>query len=211
MDDHEAGRQDDGGHRFGKVRLLALVLASALGSTVVSLALSFTSALGHAGYPLNGGFEDGISYWNVSYGATFITVTTPVSSGNWAASLTRQDIASEVSIYQDVDVHAGATYTLTGWAYLNEPAFDYVCLRIQWPGSTELDEEDCVYDLNDYYRPLTVGPTIAPLDATAARIKAVAGIRTANPPNPVYFDEISLTCSLTPRLYSPLLLKSYPR
>jgi hypothetical protein len=211
MEGHEADRQNDGGHRCRKIRLLALVLASALGSAVVSLVLSVTSALGHAGYPRNGGFEAGTSYWNVSHGATCITVTEPVSSGTWAASLTKSDTTGEVSIYQDVPIFPGATYTLTGWVFKDEFDFCCACLRLEWRPSTAPPSQDCLTDDNDFYRPLTVGPVAAPAGATKVRIRAVGEIATADPQSPIYFDEIKLTCSLTPRMYSPLLLKSYPR
>jgi hypothetical protein len=203
----EAGKQTAGGHRCGKIRLLALVLASAL----VSLTLSFTSALGHEGYPLNGGFEAGTSHWNVSYGATFITVTEPVSSGTWAASLTISGTTGEISIYQDVPIFAEATYTLTGWVYKDEVDYRRACLRMEWLPSTAVPSQKCLTADKDFYRPLTVGPVAAPAGATKVRIRAVGDTRTSNPLNPVYFDELSLKCSLTPRLYSPLSLKNYPR
>ena len=57
-------------------------------------------------------------------------------------------------------------------------------------------------------RPITVGPTLAPPDTSKARIKIIAGIRTADPPSLVYFDEISLTSSMQPSGYFPLLLKN---
>lgn len=210
MDGHEADRQDDGAHIASKARLLALVLASALVSTSLSLILSTTGALGHAGYPINGGFEDGTSDWNVSYEATFITVTGPVSAGNWAASLTKSDTAGEVYIYQDVPIFPGATYTLTGRVYKDEFDFEYAELRLRWDSSTT-EHYERLTDDNDFYRPMTVGPLVAPSDATKARIRAVAKIRVPNPSSPIYFDEIGLTCSLTPRLLLPLQLKSYPR
>jgi hypothetical protein len=207
MDDHEAHPRGNGGHRCGKIRLLALVLASAL----VSLTLSFTSALGHEGYPLNGGFEDGTSHWNVSFGATFITVTEPVSSGSWAASLTMSGTTGEISIYQDVPIFAEATYTLTGWVYKDEVDYLRACLRLEWLPSTALAIEECLEDDKDFYRPLTVGPVAVPAGATKVRIRAVGDIGEANPASPVYFDELRLKCSLTPRVYSPLSLKNYPR
>jgi hypothetical protein len=203
----EAGKQTAGGHRCGKIHLLALVLASAL----VFLAVSFTSALGREGYPLNGGFEDGISHWNVSFGATLITVTEPVSSGTWAASLTISGTTGEISIYQDVPIFAEATYTLTGWVCKDEIHYRRACLRMEWLPSTGLSSEECLTGDKDFYRPLTVGPVAVPEGATKVRIRAVGDIRTSNPLKPVHFDELSLKCSLTPRLYSPLSLKNYPR
>jgi len=42
-------------------------------------------------------------------------------------------------------------------------------------------------------------------------MKAVADIRTASPPSPVYFNEICLTSNTMPSGYLPLLLKNYGR
>jgi hypothetical protein len=55
-----------------------------------------------------------------------------------------------------------------------------------------------------------VGPTLAPPDTSKARIELLADIRTANPPGPVYFDEVCLTSSMQPTGFFPLLLKTYP-
>jgi hypothetical protein len=207
---HEADRQDDGVRMAKKTRLLTLILASALASTSLSLVLSVTSALGHAGYLINGGFEDGTSHWKLYSGATFVTVTEPVRSGTWAASLTMSDSTAEIWIYQDVPVFPGATYTLTGWIYKDEHDFEYADLRLKWDSNSREYNASLGAD-SDFYRPVTVGPLVAPPDATKARIRAVAKIRSPNPPNPIYFDDISLTCSLTPRLFLPLQLKDYAR
>jgi hypothetical protein len=193
-----------------KARLLTLILASALASTSLSLALSSTSALGHASYPINGGFEDGTSHWKLYSEGTFVAVTEPVRSGTWAASLTTSGSTAEIWIYQDVPIFPGATYTLTGWVYWDEPAFKHVELCLKW-NSDSLEHSARLTDDNDFYRPVTVGPLVAPPDATEARIRAVAKIREPNPTNPVYFDDISLTCNLTPRFFLPLQLKSYAR
>jgi hypothetical protein len=210
MNDHEVDRQDDGARMAKKARLLTLVLASALAPVSLSLALSITSALGHAGYPINGGFEDGTSHWSVSHGATFIPVTEPVHSGTWAASLHASDSTGEIWIYQDVPVFGGATYTLTGWIYKDELEYRYADLRLKWDSDPDEYGARLGTD-NDFYSPITVGPLVAPPDATEARIRAVAEIRMPNPPNPIYFDDISLTSSLTPRLLLPLQLKGYTR
>ena len=114
-------------------------------------------------------------------------------------------------VYQDVDVQAGATYTLPGWVHKNEPAFHNVCLLIEWHDSDWPDLADCLSEENGFYRPLTVGPTLAPPDTSKARIKIIADIRTASPASPMYFDEISLTSSMEPRGYFPLLMNNYAR
>jgi len=208
MDDQGAGQQRGGG---GPKRCIVLTLAVLLGlaPVAVSFFLSLKTALGCDNLLGNGGFEQGTSAWTAPYGTTFITVTDPVSSGNWAAAL--DGYTGVVWAYQDVDIIPGATYTLTGWVYKDEPAFEYARLRLEWwpPGiivdSTQLTDD------NDFYRPMTVGPALAPTDASRARIKLMANIGDANPPNPIYFDELSLTSTMMPKGFLPLSLKSYRR
>ncbi len=202
---------DRGDRRMRKGRFPALIVASSVASIVLSLLLSFASALGQTDYLGNGGFEEGISGWTASSDTSFVTVTTPVSSGNWAASLSDLGADYDIYIYQEAPVFAGATYTLTGWVYNNEPGFYRVCLRVHWSPPVGYDSEECLNGEVDLYQPLTVGPLVAPSNVDVARIIAAAEIRLPAPPSPVYFDEISLTCSLTPRAYLPLVSKNYPR
>jgi hypothetical protein len=212
MDDHGTGQQSGGGGRSKRCRFLTLAVVLSLAPVAVSFFFALNTALAWDQNLLqNGGFEQGTSGWGVSPGATFITVTEPVSSGNWAAALKRSDTTGWIWIYQDVVVVPGATYTLTGWIYNNEPRFDEACLRIEWVGSGSPDVQKCLFGNNAFYRAITVGPVSAPPDASKARIKALADIRTANPPNPLYFDELRLTSNMMPIGFLPLSLKSYPR
>ena len=211
MDGREAGRQSNGGQAHQRCRILALVILSGLAPVAVSLFLALYTAHAQSNLLGNGGFEEGTAGWSQSFGSTFVTVTTPVSVGNWAASLTKSGVTGDIWIYQDVDMLAGATYTLTSWAYKNESAFRKVCLRIEWHDSSSPDLADCLSEDNSYYRPITIGPTVAPPDTSKARIKIIADIRTPNPASPMYFDEINLTSSMEPRGYFPLLLKNYAR
>ena len=208
MDDHVAGQQSGGGG--GSKRCLVLTLAVVLGLAPVALSffLTLKTALGYDNLLGNGGFEQGTSGWTASFGATLITVTEPVSSGNWAAALS--DTTGEVRIYQVVPVFPGATYTLTGWIYKDEPGFKRACLRVEWVASGSPDVEKCIYDDNDFYRSVTVGPTDAPLYATSAKIEGMAEIRTSPVTNPIYFDELSLTSNMMPIGFIPLCLKNYP-
>jgi hypothetical protein len=187
--------------------LLAVVLGFLLCLLMLSLATASSRILGAGDLLSNGDFEAGTSGWNVSYAATMVTVTTPVHSGNWAAGLNRSDTTGEIRIYQDVSVWPGATYTLTGWVYKDEPRFQHALLRIEWRNSQSPDEESArITDDNDYYRPITVGPVIAPVGVSDARISAVAEIRTSAPENPIYFDDLSLTSSMMPHGFVPLAL-----
>jgi hypothetical protein len=209
MDEHGAGQQRGGG-----VSKRCLVLTSTVLLSLVPVALSFfltlETALGYDNLLGNGGFEQGTSGWAASYGTTFVTVTDPVSTGNWAAAIT--GTTGSVWIYQDVDIIPGATYTLTGWVYKDDDAYRYALLRIEWwPTGSGMVESGQLTDDNDFYRPITAGPAVAPLNTSKARIKLMANIRTANPSHPIYFDELSLTSTMMPRGFFPLSLKNYPR
>jgi hypothetical protein len=192
--------------------LLALALASSLSLLTLALASASNSILLHDNLLLNGDFEAGISGWSVSIHASAITVSTPVASGDWAAELTATDTAGEIRIYQDVPVFAGATYTLTGCIYKDEPAFRYALFRIEWL-DTDLppEDSDSVADNNGSYWPITLGPIAAPPDASRARISAVAGMGTSDPENGIFFDNLTLTSNMMPRGCLPLLLSDYAR
>jgi hypothetical protein len=177
----------------------------------LSFFLTLKTALGYDDLLGNGGFEQGTSAWTASYGATFITVTEPVSAGLWAAALNRSDTTGEIYIQQEVDIVPGATYTLTGWIYKNEPRFDEACLRIKWVESGSPDLQKCLSGDNNFYRRITVGPTEAPEDASRAKIRATADIRIPTHTNPIYFDELRLTSNMMPIGFLPLSLKNYPR
>jgi hypothetical protein len=209
MDDHEGGQQSGGGQRPGRRLALSLALVLGVAPVALSLLLTLKTAYGYGGLLGNGGFEDGTSGWHNSYASTFVTVTSPVWSGNWAASLTRSDTAGEIDIHQDVRVFAGSSYTLTGWIYEDEPAISRVCLRIEWHDSQWPPQEDCLSGDVGYYRPITIAAVTAPPDASTARIMVVAELLDADPPNPAYFDEISLTSNMMPVAYVPLLLRDY--
>jgi hypothetical protein len=192
-----------------KAAFLALALVSSLSLVMLSLSSASYAALGPSDLLTNGDFEAGTSSWSASYAATFYTVTSPVQSGSSAAALNRSETTGEIRIYQDVSVVPGATYTLTGQIYKDESFFEYALLRIEWWNSQWPDlNSNKIFDDNPFYRAVTVGPTIAPPDASTARISAVAKIRTAGPENPMYFDDLSLTSNLVPRSCLPLVLNS---
>ena len=83
-----------------------------------------------------------------------------------------------------------------------------MCLRIEWRDSGWPHSEDCISGDAGYYRPITVALAKAPPDVSRARIMAIAELLDADPPHPVYFDEIRLTSNMMPRGFLPLLLKN---
>jgi len=211
MDDHGAGQQSGGGGGSKRCRFLTLAVVLGLAPVALSFFLTLKTALGWDQNLLqNGGFEQGTSGWTALYGATFITVTEPVTSENWAAALNRSDTTGEIYIQQEVDIVPGATYTLTGWIYKDEAGFQRACLHIGWVASGSPDVEKCIYDDNNFYRRITVGPTEAPEHACRAKIRATADIRIPTHTNPIYFDELRLTSNMMPIGFLPLCLKTYP-
>jgi len=217
MKGHEQGQRTKEGHAASRPLLLGLGLLFPLVLLMLSLILASQCAVGSTSLLTNGGFEDGTTGWTRSPGdAIFVTVADPVHSGAWAASLNRKHVSGEIWIYQNVDVVAGTSYTLTGWAYSVESGFLEVCLRIKWLESQYPDvESSCLDGLAAYYRPITLSAVTAPPDATTARIIAVAEIADPSPPKPVYFDDLSLTSNIpsTPTpipCYVPLVVNDYP-
>jgi hypothetical protein len=217
MNGHERDQQSEDDHKTRRPRLLALCLLIPLALLTLSVLLASQSALGSTNLLSNGGFESGTSDWQPSHtlGITFTTSTVHVHSGQWAASLIRIDTGGEIWIRQDISVVPSATYTLTGWVYMDDANFAQACLRISWRATEELDSvQTCLYGQNDFYRPITLGPVIPPSDTVTARIMAVGDINEASPSNPVYFDDLSFTSNIPPTptpmaFYVPLVVKNY--
>lgn len=217
MDGHAQGHQSEEGRTPRRIPLLALCLLCLTTLLVLSVLLSTHRALAAANLIANPGFEDGIGNWQPLLGITFTTSTQHVRSGDWAAALSKSGTTGLIWIFQDVSVVAGATYTLTGWVYQNDPKFDQACLRIRWRGSDWLNTQQwCVASPADYFRPITSEAVIAPVGAITARVMAVADISEANPSIPVYFDDLCFTSSLDPPptpmgtpFYVPMVVKNY--
>jgi len=162
------------------------------------------------------GFEEGTEGWLPDSPTTteFITVTQPVHSGQWAASLNRTDgFGGEIYIYQDVeDIIGGMSYALSGWAYKDDPNFGWVKLRLDWRDSSGsllkvdsplLTEDQAVYQF------LFIDAVQAPINATRARIQCMAYIHDSTPePTPVFFDDLSFTFQGS-KVYLPLVVKNY--
>lgn len=216
MNGHERDQQSEDDHKTRRPRLLALCLLIPLTLLTLSVLLASQSALGSTNLLSNGGFESGTSDWQPSYGISFTTSISPVRSGQWAASLIMTHTTGEISIRQDVSVVPSATYTLTGWVYMDDSYFTNACLRISWRDTEELDSvQTCLDGQNDFYRPITLGSVIPPSDTVTARIMAVAEIGTTGPQEPVYFDDLSFTSDIPPTptpiaFYVPLVVRNYP-
>lgn len=172
----------------------------------------------------NPGFEEGTTGWSFSpQDATFTITNTQVYSGSWAASLNRTDgVRGEIHIYQDVPVLGGQPYSLSGWAYKNDPKFSYVKLRIEWKDAALQTvgevESHLLTDDEDAYHCLCIprdcnGDGVeAPSNAVKARIKCVAHIQEPNPETPVFFDDLGFTFQGSNQgstVYLPLVVKNY--
>lgn len=171
----------------------------------------------------NPGFEEDKKNWSYfPSAATFVVTNTPeyVHSGTWAASLNRTDgVADEIHIYQDVPVVGGGYYTLSGWAYKDDPKFGSVYLQIQWwdsLGEIYSENSHILTGNEDAYHLLCVprecdGDGVqVPDKAVKARIKCVAYLHDSNPETPIFFDDLSFTFQgLSSKVYLPLVVKNY--
>lgn len=170
----------------------------------------------------NPGFEEGTEDWHVDHETTqFNTVTEPVHSGQWAASLNRADgFGGEIYISQDIEgIVGGMSYALSGWATCNSN-FRWVKLRIDWRNASGsvgrwVDSDPLTGD-EEEYQLLTIpkegeGEGVrAPADATIARIECMACIQNPNPETPIFFDDLSFTFQgLNSKVYLPLVVKNY--
>jgi hypothetical protein len=194
--------------------LAGLSLLAPLFLLALSYLLAAQSTLGSEELLSNEGFENGTLGWQrFPLDITFVTVTVPVHTGEWAGSLDRDIDSSEIYVYQNVSVAPSQVCTLTGSAYSYQSRFAQVCLRIDWRFSSWPDEEYCLDGDHEAYRPITLALRTAPSDTTSARIMALAKTGTAGPGNAVYFDDLSFTCSSGPTatmpisIYIPLVLK----
>jgi len=172
----------------------------------------------------NPGFEEGTNSWLPDHSFTdFITVTHPypVHLGEWAASLNRTEhgLGGEIYIYQDVPVLGGQPYSLSGWAYKNDSAFNCVKLRIEWRDAASQpvgndEESHPLTDDEDAYHLLCIprecdGTGVpAPPNAVKARIEGVAIVVSPNPQTPIFFDDLSFTFQGS-KVYLPLVVKNY--
>ncbi|MCJ7668558.1 MAG: hypothetical protein MUP04_09845 [Anaerolineae bacterium] len=163
----------------------------------------------------NPGFEEGTEGWLADSPTTteFITVTQPVHSGDWAASLNRTDgVPGQIYIYQDVQgIIGGMAYTLGGYAYKNDQNFGWVKLRLDWrdsSGSLLTVDSPLLTEDQPAYQVLSTGSVLAPANATVARVEGVAYIVSSNPQTPVFFDDLSFTFQGS-QVYLPLVVKNY--
>src|SRR3990172_3689867 len=68
----------------------------------------------------NGGFESGTDPWSATAGL-LDTVASPVHAGVFAGRLSGANAPSDpYEVRQFVDVQAGASYTFSGWVYLDD-------------------------------------------------------------------------------------------
>lgn len=168
----------------------------------------------------NPGFEEGTEGWLADSPTTteFITVTQPVNSGEWAASIKKTAGAGFIYIYQDVPVVGGFRYRLCGWVYnyKDSPIEDWAVLRIEWrdpSGEIALPIDSLkVYDDESGYQERCIpyngsDGVQAPPTATTARIKCIAWVHDSQSPPPVFFDDLSFTWQGW-KVYLPLVMKN---
>jgi len=206
-----------------KSRTLVAFLIVWVSSLLLAALLSPSPGRASGGSNLlqNPGFEESTDGWLPDSATTteFITVTEPVRSGEWAASLKKKVGAGFIYIYQDVAVVGGFRYRLSGWVYNYKdiPIEDWAVLRIEWRDSSgeiapPVDSEKVYDDEPGYHErhiPYNGSDGVqAPAGATIARIKCMAWVHDSTPPPPVFFDDLSFTFQGW-KVYLPLVVKNY--
>ena len=142
----------------------------------------------------NGGFESGSSGWTATYG-DLATVASPVHSGAAAGQLAGSTLQPHEA-YQWLDVAGGATYQLSGWVLLDDPAVDRIFLRIRWvdgSGSPLSDDTSAWLTSNaPAYQNLSMGALLSPGQARSARVGVV--VQPALPQAfSVYLDDFTFS------------------
>lgn len=165
------------------------------------LAISFASHAASAGPTqllTNPGFETGdTSGWSSVGGDLSIA---PVSNTElWGAQLTSDGQEQFAKMSQDVPIESSATYQLSGWVLINDPAVDEVFFHIQWlsaGGGNEglVKSPPLIYGVPEAgtYTMLSTGFAVAPSGAATARVIGVAFGPTGSVFS-VYFDDLSFT------------------
>ncbi|NOZ04789.1 MAG: hypothetical protein GXP41_00330, partial [Chloroflexi bacterium] len=184
-------------HRFNGTPRRFLVILSCLLVSCLILFLSLHRRAVHAqsaNLLTNAGFENGTTGWSYKPStATFAITSTQPHSGSAAAYVTKIQAKGYAYAYQDVAVTAGSSYSLRGWAVLNDPAITHVRLRIEWRDSHgKIARPEVSLDQHQSeYQQLSLLNQVAPAGAIIARIECYAYFSRANPVIPAMFDDIS--------------------
>lgn len=151
---------------------------------------------------LNSSFEEASSSAPLSWVKNVSTATLGISSaaktGTASASINKTNGSTGlIYLYQDVDVESGSYYSLSGSAIKNSSKFSWVILRISWRdlGGSETSKTDSsqVTTNSSDFQSLKIDSVQAPSQIVKARIELAGNITTANPENPVLFDDVDFS------------------
>ncbi|HXW00773.1 MAG TPA: carbohydrate binding domain-containing protein, partial [Anaerolineae bacterium] len=155
------------------------------------------SSLSAAELLTNPDFEDGANGWTTSPGTTIFTlVSSPVYSGNLAASVGSASNATK-AIGQNVPgIVAGNRYTLSGYGYKDDPNVALVRLRVAWYTTDDCsgsqlataDSNELTADGPDFVF-LSTGALTAPANTHCAQVRAQIQPVGSNPAT-AYFDNL---------------------
>ena len=165
-------------------------LLAVIGLIAALLVLRWPGAGGSELLP-NGGFEAVAAPWAISDGQLDV-VESPVHGGATAGRITGTFVVFHEA-YQFIDVQPGASYTFSGWAYLDDAAAAQVFLRIYWytseGGFISQEQSVSITIHKAEYQSISTAGLTAPDGAVRARV----GIWVQpNGPFSVYVDDFSL-------------------
>lgn len=156
---------------------------------------------------LNSSFEEASSSAPLSWAKNVSTATLGISAtaktGTVSASINKTNGSTGlIYLYQDVDIESGSYYSLSGNAIKNSSKFGWVILRISWRdlGGSEISKTDSSQITTDSsnFQFLKIDSVQAPSQVIRARIELAGNITTANPENPVLFDDVDFSQIATP-------------
>lgn len=145
----------------------------------------------------NSDFEDGANGWTTSPGTTIFTiVSSPVYSGNLAASVGSTSSATKAIVQNVAGIVAGNRYTLSGYGYKDDPNVVLVRLRVAWYTTDDCsgsqlataDSNELTADTPDFVF-LTTGALTAPENVRCAQVRAQIQ-PVGSDPATAYFDEL---------------------
>ncbi len=143
----------------------------------------------------NGGFETGITRWNLTDG-TLIQDAAHARSGSFGAAFTHSNIAAQ-GFYQTFPIDAARRYTTLGYCIKNHANLTTVTMELRWfasadgTGSVIARNSATLSVSSSSFQPLTIGSVQPPGTARSARLVLLT--ETSGGAAPVYCDDFSVT------------------
>lgn len=132
--------------------------------------------------------------WTPKHSTTFFEATTSkVKDGNYATVLSKVPGKKGWTLAsQEIDVTAGETYELSGWAIWNDDSISNVKLRVDWRDSdgSRVELDDTALDEKSSEFQFLSLSAVAPEGAIMARVEIFTNLSAADPSSPPIFDHL---------------------